>query len=139
MANEEIKQGIKNEILMEFARKLGTLIRDSAEMKRLNAAEKAYKECGDLQAKVTEYYVNQKASEDTHDEELGVLIRRRMDELLAEIEAFPVYEEYMQAQYAVRDLMNAVNDEVQYAVSGERSCSPDKCASCRGCSGAEQA
>lgn len=126
---------MKNEIMLEFARKLGSIIRDSDEIKRMNAAEEAYNACAELQAKVTEYYVNEKAASENKDPELGVAISRRMEEIYAEIEAHPVYAEYMQAQYAVRDLMNAVNDEIQFAISGKRACSPDQCASCHGCSG----
>ena len=123
---------MENEIVMEYARKLGNVLRETDTLKNAAEAEKAYRAKEDLQAKITEYFANQKAASQTTDEEIGVVIRRRLDELLAEIEADPVYDAYMQAQIAVRELMGAVNDEIQFAVSGERPCSPDKCASCGG-------
>ncbi len=126
----------KKEVILEFARKLGTVIRTCDDMKRMQEAEAAYRDCSELQALITEYYVNEKADSENSDPELGVAIKRRMEELYSEIAAHPVYAEYMEAQTAVRDLMNAVNDEIQFAVSGKRSCSSGGCASCAGCGAA---
>ena len=101
-----------------------------------NAENPELLEYGSKKALITEYYVNEKADSENSDPELGVAIKRRMEELYGEIAAHPVYAEYMEAQTAVRDLMNAVNDEIQFAVSGKRSCSSGGCASCAGCGAA---
>ena len=63
-------------------------------------------------------------------------IKKRIGELYNTIVGSPVYQEYMSAQEGVGELMNLVNDEINFEVTGERpsqSACSGNCSSCGGC------
>ena len=128
------------EILKE-ALALGKLIAESEEVKAANAAKQVYDTDPAIQTAITEYNVHNKALAEEYkkpeqDAELMASIKTRIGELYNDIVNNPVYIEYMEAQEAVGTLMNHVNDEINFAVTGERpsaSACSGNCSSCGGC------
>ena len=127
------------EKIMELASMLGDSIKESDEIKRLNAAEEAYKADPDLQRKVTEYNVQTLAMTEEYkkaDKDMEVIdaIEKRINVLYQEITELPVMQEYTAAQEAVNGLMEKVNNEIQFRITGEKpsSCTHD-CSTCGGC------
>jgi cell fate (sporulation/competence/biofilm development) regulator YmcA (YheA/YmcA/DUF963 family) len=61
-------------------------------------------------------------------------IQNRINELYDQIMAAPVYVELLEAQEAVNELMNAVNNTITFAITGEMpsNCTHD-CSTCGGC------
>lgn len=128
------------EILKE-AQALGKLIAASEEVKSANAAKDAYDNDAAIQAAITEYNAHNKALAEEYkkseqDEALMTSIKNRIGELYNDIVNNPVYIEYMNAQEAVGTLMNKVNDEINFMITGERpseSACTGNCSSCGGC------
>lgn len=128
------------EILKE-AQVLGKLIAASEEVKAANAAKEAYDNDAAIQAAITEYNAHNKALAEEykkaeHDEALMTSIKNRIGELYNDIVNNPVYIAYMNAQEAVGTLMNRVNDEINFMITGERpseSACSGNCSSCGGC------
>ena len=128
------------EVLKE-AQALGKLIAASEEVKAANAAKEAYDNDAAIQAAITEYNAHNKALAEEYkkseqDEALMTSIKKRIGELYNEIIGSPAYSEYMAAQEGVGELMNLVNDEINFEVTGERpsqSACSGNCGSCGGC------
>ena len=126
--------------ILEKAIELGKLIAESDEVKAANAAKEKYEKDEAIQAAIVEYNAHNKALAEEYkkaekDEALMSSIKNRIGELYNEIINSAVYAEYMNAQEGVGTLMNKVNDEINFAVTGERpseACSGN-CASCCGC------
>ncbi|MBQ4599184.1 MAG: YlbF family regulator [Clostridia bacterium] len=128
------------EVLKE-AQALGKLIAASEEVKAANAAKEAYDNDAAIQAAITEYNAHNKALAEEYkkseqDEALMTSIKKRIGELYNDIVNNPVYIEFMNAQEAVGALMNEVNDEINFMITGERpsaSACSGNCSSCGGC------
>ena len=127
--------------ILKLAKELGKLIAASDEVKAANAAKEAYETDKTVQACITEYNAHNKAlaeeyKKTEHDEALMTSIKKRIGELYNEIIGNPVYQQYMAAQEGVGELMNLVNDEINFEVTGERpsaSACSGNCSSCAGC------
>ena len=119
--------------ILEMARQLGQLIKDSDEMKRMDTAEEHYNEDIELQAMVDEYNTSDNAMTSTDDAAFIEVIKNRMTEIYNSITANPIYAEYMEAQEEIHRLMNTVNSEINFVVTGEHGCSGDNCGGCSGC------
>lgn len=127
--------------ILEQAKVLGKLIAASEEVKAANAAKEAYESDAEVQAMITEYNVNNKALAEEYkraeqDEALMTSIKKRIGELYNQIMSHPLYNAYMQSQESVGALMNLVNDEINFEVTGERpsqSACSGNCSSCGGC------
>ena len=126
--------------ILEKAIELGKLIAESDEVKAANAAKEKYENDETIQAAIVEYNAHNKALAEEYkkaekDEALMTSIKNRIGELYNSIIDNPVYAEFMAAQEGVGQLMNKVNDEINFAVTGERpseGCSGN-CSSCGGC------
>ena len=68
------------------------------------------------------------------DEKAIANLKARLEELSGEISRNPKYIEFSNAQKAMNDLMNSVNAEIKFCITGERptSCTHD-CKTCGGC------
>lgn len=127
--------------ILKKAIELGKLIAESDEVKAANAAKEKYDSDTTIQAAITEYNAHNKALAEEYkraekDEALMSSIKNRIGELYNEIIGNPVYAEYMEAQEGVAQLMSLVNDEINFAVTGERpseSACSGNCSSCGGC------
>ena len=123
--------------IFEIAALLGKTLKENEKLVRLENAKKAYKETPELNKMMIEYEVQQKALEneivkpekDTH---LMDFIQKRIDELYKAIMEHPVFVELNEAQSEVNELMNAVNNTITFAITGEKpSCTHD-CSTCGG-------
>ena len=129
------------EKIIAIAHTLGEAIAASEEMKKLEEAKNIYSQDAELQAKITEYEADRMAlgqefSKDPSEVDQRAIadIRARMDELTAEITQNVNYIAFSQAQQAVNNIMQAVNNEIKFCITGERpsECTHD-CSTCKGC------
>ena len=125
--------------IFELAAELGRALKADDKLVRLEAAKKAYEADTDLNKKMIEYEVQQKAlqleiTRDDRDTLLIDNIQKRIDTLYREIMEHPVFEELNEAQAEVNELMNAVNQTISFQITGElpSSCTHD-CSTCGGC------
>ena len=124
-----------------LAAQLGKELKKDERLVRMANAKEAYENDMDLRTLMREYQVQQIALEKTagqKDVEARFLemIQNRINELYDQIVAHPVYVELEQAQNAVNDLMNAVNNTIMFEITGEvpSSCTHD-CSTCGGSCG----
>lgn len=119
--------------IMELAHELGTMLKKTDVMRRAEAAEIAFHADAALQADINEYNAQQQAMITTDDEDFKKAIRERVEALYQKIIAYPTYVEYLQANDAVTKLMGEVNEEINFAITGEHSSCGGNCSSCGGC------
>ena len=127
--------------IIELAYLLGDEIAKSEEIKNLEAAKNAYESDAELQAKMSEYETDRvllgeefSKNTDEIDEKAVADLRARIEELTKEICQNEVYVAFANAQKAMNDLMQSVNDEIKFCITGERpsACTHD-CSTCGGC------
>ena len=125
--------------IIELAQMLGLEIAASSEMKKLAEAKDAFESSAELQNKMSEYetdrvLLTQEYSKEEADEKLIADLHARIDELAAEITSDSLYIAFTQAQAEVNALMNEVNEEIKFCITGERpsDCTHD-CSTCKGC------
>ena len=127
--------------IIELAHALGEEIAKSEEIKNLAAAKDAFEGNVELQDKLKEYeadrlLLGKEFSKDTSevDERVIADLKARIQELTAEISQNELYVAFAEAQKAVNAVMNEVNAEIKFCISGERpaECTHD-CSTCAGC------
>ena len=119
--------------IMELARTLGEAIKQSEQMMCANRAEAAYDADPGLRAAIDEYNSLDEALSTTDDDAFVAKIRERMDAIYDEVTANPIYTEYVRTQNEVHALMEEVNGEINFVVTGKRGCGHDGCDGCDGC------
>ncbi len=128
---------MENKDIFALATELGNALKADERIVKLAEAKKAYEADFELQKYMVEYEVQQKAlqGEITKDERDTVfidLIQKRIDELYKLIMEHPVFVQLNEVQAEVNELMNAVNNTISFAITGEKpSCTHD-CSSCGG-------
>ena len=125
--------------IFEIAQLLGKTLKEDERLKRLENAKKQYQENTDLGKMMIEYEVQQKALEnevvkpekDTH---FIDIIQNRINELYKNITEHPAFIELNEAQNAVNELMNSVNQTIMFNITGELpgDCTHN-CSTCGGC------
>ena len=130
---------MENKEIMELAAELGKKLRDDERLKKLEEAKNEYTSDVELQKKLLEYEVQQKAmqGEITKDEKDTVfieIIQNRIDQLYREITENPAFLKLNEVQAEVNELMNAVNATITANITGETpsSCTHN-CSTCGGC------
>lgn len=128
--------------IIELAHALGEEIAKSEEIKNLEASKKAFETDAQLQAKMSEYETERKllreefnkAGEEDNASAIESL-KKRLEELSLEITANSHYTDFANAQNALNSLMDSVNAEIKFCITGERpvTCTHD-CSTCGGCS-----
>ncbi len=123
--------------IMEMAAELGKLIKQSEQYKAYEAADKAYDNDEELIKLITEYNAQREAVETEQrkpepNQFIMETVEKRIHELYNAIMANEVFKQYNAAQGELNKLMQDVNAEITYNVTGQRPCSHD-CASCGGC------
>ena len=125
--------------IFELAAELGRALKEDDKLVRLENAKKAYEADTELNKKMIEYEVQQKAlqleiTRDDRDTLLLDNIQKRIDTLYNDIMGNPVFMELNDAQAEVNELMNAVNQTITFQITGEvpSSCTHD-CSTCGGC------
>lgn len=121
-----------NETLTALAQQLGTAILNTPEMQRMNRAEAAVQANEVLQKMLEEYSIHNRAMAEHPDAAFADSLTDRVKTLADEIEADSDYTEFREAQQDITRMMELVNSEINFAITGERSCSGD-CTSCGGC------
>ncbi len=125
--------------IFEIAQLLGKTLKEDERLKRLEAAKKQYEESPELGKLMVEYEVQQKALEnevvkpekDTH---FIDIIQNRINELYQSIVNHPAFIELNEAQNAVNELMNSVNQTIMFNITGEMpSDCTHNCSTCSGC------
>lgn len=127
--------------IIELAHALGEEIAKSDEIRALEVAKDRYEADKELQEKLGEYETERKllaeefakAEGDTSAAAIESL-KARLDELARVITVNQNYVDFANAQKAMNDLMNDVNAEIKFCITGERpsTCTHD-CSTCSGC------
>ena len=129
--------------IIELAHVLGEEIAKSEEIKNLEASKKAFESDADLQSKMSEYETERKLlreefnkiNEGEDNSKAIEVLKKRLEELSLEIMANSHYTDFANAQNALNSLMDSVNAEIKFCITGERpsTCTHD-CSTCGGCS-----
>ena len=127
--------------VIELAHALGEEIAKSEEIKNLEAAKAEFQSNAELQAKMSEYeteriLLGQEFAKNPDEADARAIadLKARIEELSTEITANSHYTDFANAQKAVNDLMNSVNAEIKFCITGVRpqDCTHD-CSTCGGC------
>ena len=123
--------------IMELAAQLGKAIRENEVYQNFLKAKEAYDHNDDLNRKIMEYGVQQRALQETatspdRDDTVMDQIQKRIDALYDEICADESFAAVNAAQEAVNELMNNVNQTITFNITGETPCTHD-CSTCGGC------
>ncbi len=128
--------------IIELAHALGEEIAKSDEIKNLNRTKAAFDSNAELQKKMSEYeaerlLLGQEFAKPTEEADKIAIanLKARIQELTSEIAKDPIYIEFANAQNSMNNLMNSVNAEIKFCITGERpdNCTHD-CSTCGGCS-----
>ena len=126
--------------LLKKCEELAEILKQDERMIALANAKKEYEESSEIKRLMMEYNVQQIAiteeyKKDTRDEEFIKIINNRIEEIYNAISNDPVMKNYIAAQEEVNLLMQEVNSEINFFITGDRPCSHD-CSSCSSnCSG----
>ena len=120
-----------------LAAQLGQAIKEDERMIRMEKAKAAYESSEKIGNLMMEYGIQQEALTSMGDsEEIDTdaltRIQDRIDEIYAEITTDPIFRELDEAQTAVNELMETVNNTIMFNATGKTPCSHD-CSSCSGC------
>jgi len=123
--------------IIALAAELGKAIGQDERMIRMEKAREAYESSEKIGNLMMEYGIQQQAlttmgDGDEIDTDALTRIQDRIDEIYAEITMDPVFKELDEAQAAVNELMETVNNTIMYNATGKTPCSHD-CSSCSGC------
>ena len=127
--------------IIELAHALGEEIARSEEMRLLELTKSIYDADEPLQEKMREYQTEKAllaqefSKEPDQADKIAIEnLKNRLEELSREITANQNYTDFADAQKAVNDLMNSVNAEIKFCITGERpsECTHD-CSTCSGC------
>ena len=120
--------------IMELAAQLGQAIKADERIAKMNEARVAYEKDEEIQKLMLEYNAQQIAmaeeyKKDPVDQQIIEAIENRLDEIVAAVTSNPVFVMVNEAQEAVNSLMNEVNAEIEFQITGQRPCAHD-CSSC---------
>ena len=120
--------------IMELAKQLGQAIKADERVAKMNEAQEAYNKDEKIQSLMLEFNTQQIALQEEYkkpelDQKLIEAIEGRLNELVEQITSSPVYLSAVEAQNAMTKLMEEVNGEIEFQITGQRPCSHD-CSSC---------
>jgi len=123
--------------IYSLAAQLGQAIKEDERMIRMEKAKAAYDSSERIGSLMMEYTIQQEALTamgDSADIDTDALtrIQDRIDEIYAEITTDPIFRELDEAQAAVNELMETVNNTIMFNATGKTPCSHD-CSTCGGC------
>ena len=123
--------------IYSLAAELGKAIKEDERMIRMEKAKEAYESSEKIGNLMMEYGIQQQALTSMGDsEEIDTdaltRIQDRIDEIYAEITMDPIFKELDEAQAAVNELMESVNNTIMFNATGKTACTHD-CSSCSGC------
>ena len=120
--------------IMELAAQLGQAIKADERIAKMEEARVAYESNEDIQKLMLEYNAQQIAlaeeyKKDPVDQKIIEAIENRLDEIVGQVTSNPVFAMVNAAQEEVNKLMNEVNAEIEFQITGQRPCAHD-CSSC---------
>ena len=120
--------------IMELATKLGQAVKADPRIAKLNEAKEAYDKDSSLQMLIFEYNTQQTALAEEYkknpiDKKVIEAIEGRLNEIVNEVNASPVYAAASEAQEEVNKLMSEIYAEIEFQITGEHPCTHD-CHSC---------
>ena len=120
--------------IMELAAQLGQAIKADERITKMNEARVAYEKDEDLQKLMLEYNVQQTALAEEYKKEqvdpaIIESIEARLDAIVKEVTEKDVFVALNEANEAVNALMQEVNSEIEFNITGVRPCTHD-CSSC---------
>ena len=120
--------------IMELAAQLGQAIKADERIAKMEEAKVAYEKDEKIQALMLEYNTQQIALAEEYkkspvDQKIIEAIENRLDEIVAAVTTSETFVKINEAQEAVNALMNEVNGEIEFQITGQRPCTHD-CSSC---------
>lgn len=120
--------------IMELAAQLGQAIKADERVAKMNEAKEAYEKDEKVQALMLEYNTQQIALAEEYkkspvDEKVIEAIGNRLDAIVGEVTKMETFIKINEAQEAVNALMNEVNAEIEFQITGQRPCAHD-CSCC---------
>lgn len=123
--------------IMELAAKLGQAIKADSRIAKMNEAREAYEKDEKIQALMMEYEAQQNALAEAYkldpvDSAVIAAIEGRLQGIVAEVTTSESFVNINKAQEEVNALMQEVNEEIEFQITGVRpSCTHD-CSTCGG-------
>ena len=120
--------------IMELAAQLGQAIKADARVAKMEEAKVAYEKDEEIQKLMLEYNAQQIALAEEYkkepvDQKIIEAIENRLDEIVKDVTTNKTFIAINETQEAVQALMNEVNAEIEFNITGQRPCSHD-CSSC---------
>jgi cell fate (sporulation/competence/biofilm development) regulator YlbF (YheA/YmcA/DUF963 family) len=120
--------------IMELAAQLGQAIKADERVAKRDKAREVYEADEAIQQLMFEYNMQQIALQEEYkkesiDKNVIEAIEKRLDQIVADVTANPVFIAINEAEEAVNALMQEVNAEITFQITGKRPCSHD-CSSC---------
>ncbi|GAE89949.1 YlbF family regulator [Acetivibrio straminisolvens] len=119
------------------AKELGELISTSDEMTNYKKWEASLERDHKARAILREYQSLQsemvRAAHEDKDKSVLDDIKERLITKFDEVNSYEVTRNYIESKDKLDRLIKKVNDVLIYSISGEESCSSNKCSSCSGC------
>jgi len=124
----------------ELAAELGKKIKDDPRIDALNKAKADYESDTQLYAYMNEYNaqqeaISEEAGKETPDSEAIAKMQGRIDELYKLIVTSDTFNALSEAQMAVNELMENVNNIITFNITGELPSCTHNCSSCGGSCG----
>ena len=136
-------ENILNDKIVEMIHALGKEIKEDPRASALQTAADTYNESVELRTLITEYNVHQTAlsaefGKEEREEAVIHSIQNRINELYELITHNDSYQNFVRAKEESDAFVKMVNAELEFFITGHRSCSHD-CSSCHAdCSGAQK-
>ncbi len=120
--------------IMKLAEQLGQAIKADPRVAKMNEAKEAYDKDEALQGLMFEYNMQQVAlgeeyKKESPDKSVIEAIEKRLDEIVSAVTSNPLFIALNAAEEEVNALMQEVNAEITFQITGQRPCSHD-CSSC---------
>lgn len=120
--------------IMELAAQLGQVIKEDERIAKMNEAKEAYENDDKIQGLMMEYTAQQNALAEAYkldpiDNNVVAAIEGRLQAIVAEVTTSETFINLNKAQEEVGKLMEEVNGEIEYQITGHRPCTHD-CSSC---------
>ncbi|MBO5287016.1 MAG: YlbF family regulator [Clostridia bacterium] len=120
--------------IMELAAQLGQAIKADERIAKMNEVKEEYEKDEKIQSLMLEYNTQQIALAEEYkktpvDEKVIEAIEKRLDEIVAEVTTNPIFLKLNEVQEEVQKLMNEVNSEIEFQITGKRPCTHD-CHTC---------
>ena len=120
--------------IMELAAQLGQAIKADPRIAQMEEAKVAYEKDEKIQQLMLEYNTQQIAlaeeyKRETVDQKIIEAIENRLNEIVEAVTTSETFLKINTAQEAVNALMNEVNGEIEFQITGQRPCTHD-CSSC---------